>query len=114
MKSSRPKVLVMGGRRQWVSVGLVLLALVVFLAMPWWARRNTMHLAVEFFYLAGLAGMWNLLAGYGGLVSIGQQAYVGIGGYSVVAFALLMGANPFVSIFLAASPRRSSPFPQRS
>jgi len=90
----------MDRRRHWLSVSLALLALMIFLTMPWWAQRNAIHLAVEFFYLAALAGMWNLLAGYGGLVSIGQQAYVGIGGYSVVAFALLLGVNPFVSVFI--------------
>jgi branched-chain amino acid transport system permease protein len=31
-----------------------------------------------------LATMWNLLAGYTGLVSIGQQAFVGLGGYGLI------------------------------
>ena len=30
---------------------------------------------------AGLAQYWNLLAGYAGLVSVGQQAFVGLGAY---------------------------------
>ena len=34
------------------------------------------------------AMMWNLLAGYGGMVSIGQQAFLGLGGY-----ALLVGQS---------------------
>jgi ABC-type branched-subunit amino acid transport system permease subunit len=27
--------------------------------------------------------MWNLLAGYGGMVSVGQQAFIGCGGYAL-------------------------------
>jgi branched-chain amino acid transport system permease protein len=32
-----------------------------------------------FFHLVTMAMMWNLLAGYAGLVSVGQQVYVGVG-----------------------------------
>ena len=32
-----------------------------------------------------LASLWNLLAGYAGLVSVGQQAYVGLGAYVLFA-----------------------------
>ena len=31
------------------------------------------------FVILTLASMWNLLAGYGGLVSVGQQAFLGWG-----------------------------------
>ena len=34
-----------------------------------------------------LAAMWNALAGYGGLLSVGQQAFIGIGAYGTVFFA---------------------------
>ena len=34
-----------------------------------------------------MASMWNLLAGFGGMVSIGQQAFVGVGAYTVLVFA---------------------------
>lgn len=84
---------------RWPGVG-ALAVVAVLVAMPWWAGRGTIHLTTEFLYFVGLAAMWNLLAGYGGLVSVGQQAFVGIGGYSVVAFALLAGVNPFVSVVL--------------
>ena len=36
-----------------------------------------------------LASLWNLLAGYAGLVSVGQQAYVGLGAYVLFALAML-------------------------
>jgi branched-chain amino acid transport system permease protein len=36
-----------------------------------------------------LAQFWNLLAGYGGLVSVGQQAFVGIGAYAMFGAVIL-------------------------
>ena len=39
------------------------------------------------FVLIILAAMWNVLAGYAGLVSVGQQAFIGIGAYGTIVFA---------------------------
>ncbi len=47
-----------------------------------------------------LAAMWNALAGYGGLVSIGQQAFIGIGAYATVFFASY-GMSPYAAMVLA-------------
>jgi branched-chain amino acid transport system permease protein len=44
--------------------------------------------------------MWNALAGYGGLVSVGQQAFIGIGAYGTVFLAGL-GISPYVAMLLA-------------
>jgi branched-chain amino acid transport system permease protein len=45
-----------------------------------------------------LASLWNLLAGYAGLVSIGQQAFVGLGGYMLFALVILVGISPLWAI----------------
>ena len=66
--------------------------------LPWWADASTLRLIVEAVCLLVLAQMWNLLGGYGGLVSVGQQAYVGLGGYTLVTLADLVGLNPFVCV----------------
>jgi branched-chain amino acid transport system permease protein len=47
-----------------------------------------------------LAVMWNALAGYGGLLSVGQQAFIGIGAYGTVYFAG-QGVTPYVAMLLA-------------
>ncbi|WP_372838153.1 branched-chain amino acid ABC transporter permease [Phaeovulum sp.] len=60
-------------------------------AAPWWAGRADMRLMGEIFLFLSLATLWNLLAGYAGLVSVGQQAYVGLGGYSLFALTILAG-----------------------
>jgi branched-chain amino acid transport system permease protein len=46
--------------------------------------------------------MWNLLAAYGGMVSIGQQAFFGVGGYAFLAMGNFLHLNPFLAIPLAA------------
>ncbi len=47
-----------------------------------------------------MAVMWNALAGYGGLVSVGQQAYIGLGAYATVWLAQ-HSVNPYVGMLLA-------------
>src|SRR5258708_17668258 len=44
--------------------------------------------------------MWNALAGYGGLLSVGQQAFIGIGAYGTVFFTGL-GVSPYPAMVLA-------------
>jgi branched-chain amino acid transport system permease protein len=63
-----------------------------------WGSGGTMKLLVEFFTLLAMAQMWNLLAGYAGLVSIGQQAYVGVGAYSLYALMDLGGLPPILAL----------------
>src|SRR5260221_1915112 len=46
--------------------------------------------------------MWNRLAGYGGMVSIGQQAYFGFAGYMMLMLGNFAGVNPFVAVPLGA------------
>jgi len=82
----------------WVSIALVALAA----SMPWWAESSWMREFVEIACYFIFAMMWNLLAGYGGMVSIGQQAFFGLGGYVMLMLGNFAGVNPFVAIPLAA------------
>jgi branched-chain amino acid transport system permease protein len=50
-------------------------------------------------YLA-LAQMWNLLAGYSGLISLGQQSFVGLGGYVVAVMSNYYGVYIWWSVLL--------------
>ena len=82
--------------------GLLALFIVVLLAAaPWWAGRADLRLIGEFATYVALASLWNLLAGYAGLVSVGQQAYVGLGGYVLFTCALYLGIHPLAAILLA-------------
>ncbi|QDG77715.1 branched-chain amino acid ABC transporter permease [Labrenzia sp. PHM005] len=77
------------------------LVLVGLIAAPWWAGRADLRLFSEIFLYLSLACLWNLLAGYAGLVSVGQQAFVGFGGYMLFALAMFTGMSPLAAIPLA-------------
>ena len=81
-------------------VGMVLL--VGLASLPTWGDAGTMRLLIEFFTLLALAEMWNLLAGYAGLVSIGQQAFIGLGAYGLYTFADVLGLHPLLAIVITA------------
>lgn len=82
------------------SAGL-LLAVVVLGLLPFVLFSSTTDSLVNLFILVTLASMWNLLAGFAGLVSVGQQAYFGLGAYSVLVFAE-QGVQAYLAIPLAA------------
>jgi branched-chain amino acid transport system permease protein len=84
-------------------IALPIAAVVVIAAatIPAWGSSNIMKQAVTFLSLVALAQMWNLLAGYAGLVSVGQQAFVGVGGYSLWVFSQKFGLNPFLCVPIA-------------
>jgi branched-chain amino acid transport system permease protein len=67
---------------------------------PYIVGEGTTGTMVNFFILLTLATTWNWLAGYAGLVSVGQQAYIGLGAYSVLWLAQ-HGIAPFTAIALA-------------
>lgn len=71
------------------------------IAAPWWAGRANMRLLGEIYAFLALASLWNLLAGFTGLVSVGQQAFVGLGGYALFAAAIFYGVPPLLAIMLA-------------
>jgi branched-chain amino acid transport system permease protein len=83
------------------ALGFLLVLVGVLASMPWWADAGLSSTVVEFLYYLAIAQMWNLLAGYGGLVSIGQQAYIGIGAYTLAAIALHTNLHPFLSVPIA-------------
>jgi branched-chain amino acid transport system permease protein len=88
-------------RTSQVAAVVAILAVVVLAAVPWWGGRAEMLLLGQVFAYLALASLWNLLAGFTGLVSIGQQAYVGFGGYMLFALAIFGGVNPLWTIPMA-------------
>ena len=88
-------------RASQIGLALALLLLLAAIATPWWAERSSQRLLSEFLYTLALAQMWNLLAGYGGLLSVGQQGFIGLGGYALVVLGLQYEVNPFLVVPLA-------------
>src|SRR5580700_3933721 len=76
-------------------------ALLALVALPWWGDAGWMRLIAEMAYYLALAQLWNLLAGYAGLVSVGQQAYVGLGGYALFYLTGALNVNVYVALLIA-------------
>jgi len=88
---------------------LILLAALAL--MPYWGEPIWMRDFVEIGCYFIFALMWNLLAGYGGMVSIGQQAFLGFGGYIMLILGNEAGVNPFVAIPIAALATAAIAYP---
>ncbi|CAN7379358.1 branched-chain amino acid ABC transporter permease [Mesorhizobium sp. LjNodule214] len=78
----------------------VLVVILAGLALPAVTTRGVIQDLFFIFTMLTLAQIWNLLAGYGGLVSVGQQAFVGLGAYALFAGVILLGWNPVPAILL--------------
>jgi branched-chain amino acid transport system permease protein len=79
-----------------LAVGLVALA-----AVPYFAGGPAEQPLIVAFTFIAMATTWNLLAGFSGLTSFGQHAYLGAGAYGLYLVAL-HGINPFAGIAAAA------------
>jgi branched-chain amino acid transport system permease protein len=80
---------------------MLALGVVVLAAMPLWSGPGTLRLVSEMAYYLALAQLWNLLAGYAGLASVGQQAFVGLGGYAFFGLTTLWGVPALAALALA-------------
>jgi branched-chain amino acid transport system permease protein len=85
--------------RYLLILGLAVVAALVVL--PAFVSRGALQDLIFIFYMLALAQCWNLLAGYAGLVSVGQQAFVGLGGYVLFALTLLFNMDAMPAIPLA-------------
>lgn len=97
-----PAVRVTRRGRGSVTGGAVLLILFLVLAvLPYAEGPSFTYQLANLFVLIILASMWNLLAGFSGLVSIGLQAFIGIGSYSLLWLSQL-GIGVYLAVPLAA------------
>ena len=81
-----------------IAAAIFAALLAALIAAPFWAGRQDLRLMSEMYDYLALASLWNLLAGYAGLVSVGQQAFVGLGAYLLFAGTMLAGLHPFVAV----------------
>lgn len=86
-----------------IGVAVYAVAFVALASAPYWADRADLRLLAEIFSYVALASLWNLLAGYAGLVSVGQQAYVGLGAYVLFGLAITAGVHPLMCIPVAGA-----------
>ena len=68
--------------------------------MPVWGSEYMVLFGLLFCLYLSLSTMWNLLVGYSGLLSLGQQAFIGLGGYVVAVMSDYYGVYIWLSVLL--------------
>jgi len=73
---------------------LILIALAVLIAVPWFGSDVLVQFGINALLLAVLAQGWNIIGGYTGYASFGNSAFYGLGSYGV-GIAMVQWDLPF-------------------
>ena len=90
-----------GTRLSRAAAGIAVLVVAGLIALPAIASRGLIQDLIFVLTMLALAQLWNALAGWGGLIAVGQQAFVGLGAYVLFACTVLAGLDPLLAIPLA-------------
>ena len=89
------------------------IAIVFLSTLPLHAGDAVLNIVLLMFLYMAIGQMWNLLGGYAGLVSLGQQCFIGLGGYSLamvsqvyklpvpLAFAVAAGVSVVFALIIS-------------
>lgn len=86
--------------RNGITLFITLVALALLVCVPMLGSRAMVQDLFTVLCLLVLALNWNMLAGFAGLVSVGQQAFVGIGAYTMFAAVILWQVDPLIGVLL--------------
>jgi branched-chain amino acid transport system permease protein len=97
MSRRRPTNVLRRGALPVLSVAIVL----VLVEGPSYFSLGQLNTAVTLLGFVAIAQAWNIVAGFGGQVSLGVSAFVGVGGYSAVLLMVHAGSPLLLAIGLA-------------
>jgi branched-chain amino acid transport system permease protein len=86
-------------RPAWLAAAV----LAVFLALPAVLSSYAVTVCIFMFFHAYLGQAWNILGGYGGQLSAGHAAFVGVGAYATTLLAAHLGLTPWLGMLLGAA-----------
>jgi branched-chain amino acid transport system permease protein len=86
------------------SLSYIILAVIVIVlvTLPAIASDYAVSTIMLILIYLAMGQMWNLMGGYAGLLSLGMQAFIGIGGYSLAVMTTRWGVNIYLSILVGA------------
>ena len=86
--------------KQLINAAVLVVILALLFSLPSWGGSYIVMLVGLMCIYITLGQMWNLLAGYAGLVSLGQQMYIGLGAFTVAIAAENFGIPFIPALFL--------------
>ena len=101
---STMKNMIDGGQKKSPPVKMIvfLVVLAVLVSLPFWGGAYIINLVILVLLYTSFGQMWNLLGGYAGLVSLGQQSFIGLGGYALALISQKYGLPIFLAFIVAA------------
>lgn len=84
---------------RWITLAV---AAVLLVSLPFWGGDYIVNIFTLILMYMAIGEMWNLLAGYAGLVSLGAQAFIGLGGYSLAMISQVWKLPFYLGFLLAA------------
>ncbi|MFV1598974.1 MULTISPECIES: branched-chain amino acid ABC transporter permease [unclassified Phaeobacter] len=82
---------------------ILALLLTALAAAPFALNAGGLALLTEMLVLLAIAQSWNLLAGYGGLLSLGHHAFVATGAYLLFAVTRDLPVSPYIMVPLSGA-----------
>ena len=83
-----------------IRIIAAVVAVVLLFTLPFYGNSYAITLVTLMALYITLGHMWNLLAGYSGLVSLGLQMYIGVGAFTVAVFSNYLGFPLFLALIL--------------
>jgi len=80
-----------------------LLALAVLVALPAVLGSYAITVFILIFFYGYLGQAWNILSGYGGQLSVGHAAFLGVGAYTTTLLGLYAGLSPWLGMLVGAT-----------
>ncbi|RLB34523.1 MAG: branched-chain amino acid ABC transporter permease [Deltaproteobacteria bacterium] len=82
---------------KWPILGVLFVG---FATVPVWGSEYVLLFCLLYCLYLAMSQMWNLLAGYTSLLSLGQQAFIGFSGYAVAVLTNYYGVYIWLSVLI--------------
>ncbi len=95
--SARKSVKVLDGVPMLIACAIIVVALYV---LGFVFSSNIQRYLLKIFLYCTLGSMWNLMSGYTGMTSLGQQTFIGIAGYSLTVMTFTYGMSYWIGFLV--------------
>lgn len=87
-------------RKTGLEIIIGFLCFIFVLIFPLISNDYIIHVGIITLLYAHLAVSWNIIGGYGGMMSFGQAAFYGIGAYTSTILFLNLKLSPWIGMFI--------------